>query len=90
MTTTLIGDKNFKFKHLAGLISGIFYMLNPYFAINIMPLRQVSYTIYALLPLFLGIFIKGLNEKRNIKFAMVAAFVMLLSTSVYVDPSFIP
>lgn len=90
MTTALICHKNFKFKRLAGLISGIFYMLNPYVAINIMPLRQVSYIIYALLPLVFSIFVKGLNEKRGIKFAMVTALVTSLATSVYVDPSFIP
>ena len=90
LTTTLINTRTAKFKRLAGLISGLFYMLNPYVAINILPLRQVSYIIYALLPLIFGIFVKGLTEKRNIRFAIIAAFVMLLPTSVYVDPSFIP
>jgi hypothetical protein len=88
LTTTMLGK--YKFKHLAGLISGLIYMLNPYVAIIIMPVRQISFMIYALLPLVLGIFIKGLNEKRQCKFAVIAAFVMLLATSVFVDPSFVP
>jgi hypothetical protein len=90
LTTTLVHTKTAKFKRLAGLISGLFYMLNPYVAINILPLRQVSYIIYALLPLILAFFVKGLNEKRKVKFAIIAAFVMTLATSVYVDPSYLP
>ena len=90
LTTTLLNNRSDKLKRLAGLMSGIFYMLNPYVAINILPLRQISYIIYALLPLILAIFVKGLNEKRKVKFAIIAAFVMTLATSVYVDPSFIP
>ena len=90
LTTTLISTKTFKFKHLAGLISGLFYMLNPYVSLNIMPLRQVAYIVYALLPLILGVFIKGLNEKRTVTSAVSVAFVMLLATSAYVDPSFVP
>ena len=89
LTTTLVGYRANKLRRLAGLVSGIFYMLNPYVAINIMPLRQTSYIIYALLPLILGMFAKGLNERRNLRFAIVTAFVMSLATSVYVDPSFI-
>ena len=90
LTTTLISNSPVKFKRLAGLISGIFYMLNPYFAIIILPLRTTSFMIYALLPLILAFFVKGLNEKRKVKFAIIAAFVMTLATSVYVDPSYLP
>ena len=91
LTTTLLGTKSSKFKNLAGLISGLFYMLNPYVALNILPVRQVSYmVIYALLPLFLGIFAKFLNKKRNVQSAIIVAIVMLLATSAFVDPSFVP
>ena len=89
LTTTLISNRPVKLKRLAGLISGIFYMLNPYVAIIILPLRTTSFMIYALLPLILAIFVKGLNEKRKVKFAIIAAFVMTLATSVYVDPSYL-
>ncbi len=88
LTTTLLGNRPLLLKRLAGLISGVFYMLNPYVAINIMPIRQTSFIIYAFLPLILGLFIKGLNEKKSLKFAVIAAFCMLLATSVYVDPSY--
>jgi len=88
LTTTLLST--FRHKRLAGLISGVFYMLNPYVAINIMPLRQTSFIIYALLPLILGIFIRGLNQKKPLKFAIIAAFIMLLATSLFVDPSIVP
>jgi len=90
LTTTLIGYRTTKLRRLSGLVSGIFYMLNPYVAIIIIPIRTTSYMIYALLPLILGMFAKGLNERRNLSFAIVTALIMLLATSVYVDPSFIP
>ena len=90
LTTTLLNTKSSNFKSLAGLISGLFYMLNPYVALNILPLRQVAYIIYALLPLFLGIFAKCLNEKRNVRSAIIVAIVMLLATSAFADPSFVP
>ncbi len=90
LTITLLRNTTVKLKHLAGLISGIFYMLNPYVAITILPLRTTSFMIYALLPLILAIFVKGLNEKKNVKFAIIAAFVMLLATSMFGDPSYVP
>jgi hypothetical protein len=90
LTTTLLSNKAFLFKRLAGLVSGIFYMLNPYVAINIMPLRQTSFMIYAVLPMILAIFVKGLTEKRSLKFAVVASISLMLSTSIFVDPSYVP
>jgi hypothetical protein len=90
LTVTLLAQASLKFRYLAGLVSGIFYMLNPYVAINILPLRQVSYIVYAVFPLILGLFIKGLNERRSFKSAVVVVFALLLATSSFVDPSFVP
>jgi hypothetical protein len=50
-------------------------------------LRQISYVVYALLPLIFVFFIKGLNEKKKLKPAIIAALVSCLATSVCVDPS---
>ena len=90
LTTRLLGTKSYTFRCLAGLFSGIFYMLNPYVAINILPVRQVSFMIYALFPLILAFFIKGLHDKQTFKSAIFFVFTLLLVTSVFVDPSFIP
>ena len=90
LTTILLKTKNSNSKTLAGLISSLFYMLNPYVALNILPLPQVSYIIYAVLPFFLGFFIKCLNEKRTVQSAIVFALITLLATSAFADPSFVP
>jgi hypothetical protein len=90
LTITLLNNKSSQFKNLAGLVSSLFYMLNPYVALNILPLRQVSYMIYAISPLALALFIKGLDSKKTIKPAFIAVFPLLLATSIFVDPSFVP
>jgi hypothetical protein len=90
LATTLLKNKSSQFKNLAGLISSLFYMLNPYVALNILPLRQVSYIIYAVSPLALALFIKGLHSKKTITPAFIAVIPLLLVTSIFVDPSFVP
>ncbi len=90
LTTNLLSSNSHRFKNIAGLISALFYMLNPYVAINILPIKQVSYIIYALFPLVFALFIKGLNNKHVLKSALLVVFPLLISTSVFVDPSFVP
>jgi hypothetical protein len=90
LTITVITSKTFRYKELAGLISALFYMFNPYVATNIIPVRQVSYVVYSLFPLVFALFIKGLNGTRSAKSAMLVAFSFLLIASTFVDPSFVP
>jgi len=81
LTTTIVkkGDR-----HLAGVTSALFYMLNPYVAIVLVPQLWI-YIIF--LPLILGMYIKGLNERRGLKYIFLMCVVWALTcTSGYVDP----
>jgi len=83
LTTTAVGKEH---RHLAGVISALFYMFNPYFAIHLIPQLWV-YIIF--LPLVLGLYIKGLNEKRGLKYIFFMSLVWVLtSASDYVNPKF--
>jgi hypothetical protein len=90
LTNSLLGNKTPKFRTVASFIAAIFYMFNPYLAINILPLRQVSYIIYAFLPLIFALFVKGLSNKGTLRPAIFLNFSLLVITMVFVDPSFVP
>jgi hypothetical protein len=59
LTTILVG------KRLASLISGIFYMLNPYSMVFIWGKLTLSVFFYALFPLMAALYIKGLKEEKR-------------------------
>lgn len=74
---------------LAGLLSALFYMLNPY-AMTMVWHRFLYPTMftYASLPLVLLLFIKGLNE-RKIYYSLVIGVVSVIFSFTYGHPAFI-
>jgi hypothetical protein len=78
---------NGKYRQLVGLVSALFFMFNPYTIISVVP-QMWLYIIF--LPLILGLFIKGLQEKRGIKyifgFSLIWSFTI---TSDYTNPKFL-
>ncbi len=79
-TTAIVG----KYRHLAGLVSALFYMFNPYTIIAVVP-QMWLYIIF--LPLILGMFVKGLKEKRGLKYILLMSLIWTLTTSSdYVNP----
>jgi len=81
LTITVIRRRH---RHLAGVISALFYMLNPYFAIYMVP-RLWMHIIF--LPLVLGLYIKGLNEGKSLKYIFLVGVIWALTcTSGYINP----
>lgn len=77
------------YKYLAGLTSGLFYMFNPFIAIGITTFPFLWLT-YASLPLKLGLYIKGIKEKRKLKYIIVMCLVWwITSSSQYVNPKYL-
>lgn len=77
LTANLIKDEK---KHLAGVISAFIYMMNTFtWTIKWSSGFIVSLYAYGALPLMLGLFIKGLSEKRNKKYAFLIGLTSLLA-----------
>lgn len=75
--------------NITPLFSALFYMLSFWSLVHIW---TVPYTFslsfgfaYSFLPLILGLFIKGLNE-RNVRFILASAFATLLSSPSFTNP----
>lgn len=84
LTTTIY---NGKYKQLVGTISALFFMFNPYTIITIVP-QMWLYIIF--LPLILGLFIKGLKEKRGLKYILIISVIWTLTaTSDYANPKYL-
>jgi len=78
-----------KYRYLAGLISGLFYMFNPYIAIGVTAFPFLWLT-YASLPLKFGLYIKGVTEKRRLKYIIIMCLVWwMTSSSQYVNPKYL-
>lgn len=76
-----------KYRQLVGLVSAIFFMFNPYTIISVVP-QMWLYIIF--LPLILGLFIKGLQEKKGIKYIIGFCLIWALTiTSDYTNPKFL-
>jgi hypothetical protein len=76
-----------KYYRLVGLVSALFFMFNPYTIISIVP-QMWLYIIF--LPLILGLFIKGLQEKRGIKYIFGFSLIWTFTiTSDYTNPKFL-
>ena len=76
-----------KYCQLVGLVSALFFMFNPYTIISVVP-QMWLYIIF--LPLILGLFIKGLQEKRGVKFIFGFCLIWSLTiTSDYTNPKFL-
>ena len=86
---TLVVTKG-RFREIIALISGVFYMLNPFSMTFIWPEFTTFIFLYSFLPLFLALFIKYLNGKGDFKTAFLTAFVLFLTESVaFQNPRFI-
>jgi len=76
-----------KYYQLVGLVSALFFMFNPYTIIAIVP-QMWLYIIF--LPLILGLFIKGIREKRGIKYVFGMCLIWTLTTtSDYTNPKYL-
>ncbi|MEM0031689.1 MAG: hypothetical protein QXV48_05080, partial [Desulfurococcaceae archaeon] len=83
LTTTVVKGWH---RHLAGVISALFYMLNPYVAIYVIPSLWI-YVVFQ--PLLLGLYIKGLDERKGLKYIfLMCAVWVLTSTAGYINPKF--
>jgi len=85
LMTALVDRRN---RYIAGLAAALFYMFNffPIFAFW----RQftgVSY-LYALVPMVLGLYIKGLNTKK-IKYIFLILLLLLLFSALALNPSYV-
>ena len=75
--------------YLMALIAGLFFMFNPYVGA-----MATSYTYlwvtYSFLPLKLGLYIKGLVEKKNFNYMIFFVFIWILtSASQYTNPKYL-
>lgn len=87
LTLTLV-----KMRRIAALFSAVFYMMNLYSLIFIWNFTYgISYAfMYASLPLILALYIKGLDEKKGFRYAILLCLIWIATTSVaYVSPPFI-
>ena len=86
LTVTLVKGK---YRAFTGTVSALFYMLNPYIAIGI-PTFTYLWLNYSLLPLKLGLFIKGITEHRDLKYAFIVSVIWVLTTNTrYSNPAMV-
>lgn len=86
-TSTLV-----KSWRIASLFSALFYMMNMYSLIFIWNFSYgISYALmYAFLPLIFALYVKGLDEKRGLKYAILMCIIWIVTASAaYVSPPFI-
>ncbi|MGA3110548.1 MAG: hypothetical protein ABSE15_00765 [Candidatus Bathyarchaeia archaeon] len=87
LSTVLMGNHQ---KRLIGLISALFYMMNSFTLINIWGnIIDFSTLVfaYALLPVSLGLFIKGLNTK-NFRYLFFILIAWLIGSVAWLNPAF--
>lgn len=78
-------------KHSVALLASIFYILNPYVMVYIWNMLMITMNIaYAIIPLVLALYMKGLAAKK-FAYAFYAAFVLLVFSSwIVVVPALVP
>lgn len=77
-----------KYKYFMGIVAASFYMFNIYMAIGITMYPYLLLS-YASLPLKLGLFIKGIKEKKGLKFIIILALIwQVTSSSQYSSPRY--
>jgi len=70
----------------ASLVSALFYMMNMYVALFVLPGFSLSYTF---LPFILGLYINGLDQRRSLRYAIATSITWtLLITTSYVNPAY--
>jgi len=87
LTSTLV-----KKQRIASLFSALFYMMNMYSLTFIWNFNYgVSYAfMYSFFPLVLALYIKGLEEQRGLKFAILICIVWIVTSSAaYASPPFL-
>ncbi|MBA7655468.1 hypothetical protein ES703_63372 [subsurface metagenome] len=78
-----------KYRILIATVVAIFYMFNFYIAIGVTQSTFLWLT-YSLIPLKLGLYIKGILEKRGIKYIFFISLLWLLtSSSQYTNPKYV-
>ena len=86
LATTVAKNKN---RYAIGVAAALFYMFNPYIALAVTNWPYLWLT-YASLPLVLGIFIKGITERRGIKYVILANLIWwVTSSSQFVNPKYV-
>jgi len=86
--STVVAKNKVKPYHAVGVIAALFYMFNPFFALGVSHWPYLWLT-YASLPLMLGLFIKGLNEQRGLKYIFIINLVWLfLSAGQFLNPKY--
>ncbi len=73
---------------LAGLASALFYMMNPY-SLSVVWFAHYTtfFFTYAIAPLFLFLFIKGVTSKRILLYALSLALIQVVFSPIFDDPS---
>lgn len=87
LTTSVIRNK---MKRSAGIIAGLFYMLNPYVMTNIW--HRAAYSMFFILPVFplvLGLYIRGIEKKKYVRYAFLINIVLLLFSIAFLNPAYI-
>jgi len=77
-----------KNKRAAGFASALFYMMNPY---SLSVIWAAHYTTllftYSFAPIFIALYIKGINAKEKRKYVMSIGLIELLMSPMFDDPS---
>ncbi|MDH5573815.1 MAG: alpha-(1-_3)-arabinofuranosyltransferase family protein, partial [Gammaproteobacteria bacterium] len=87
LLSTLIvsNNKSISNKNTVSLIASLYYMINPFFAMMLASF-PFAWHMYALLPLKLYIFARGLLYKKQVGYIFITTFIwVLLSSSIYVN-----
>lgn len=84
LVTTLVNQN----RSSTGLTSALFYMMNPYSLSVVWSAHYTAYFFtYPMAPLLLGLYIKGINAKRKIKYVMIIGILQLIASPMFDDPS---
>lgn len=75
LTITVVEEN---YRYLAGFLAALLFMFNPWTAIN----YTMVWPYIVFLPLILGLYIKGLNEKRGFKYIFVFCLLWIVTSTV--------
>lgn len=67
-----------KFRYLAGFLAALLFMFNPWIATT----NAMLWPYIVFLPLILGLYIKGLNEKRGFKYILIFCLLWIVTSTV--------
>ena len=87
LTKTIIKNQ---MGRLAGVIAGLFYLLNPYSMTCIW--HRAAFGLWFILPIFpmvLCLYLKGLETGKTIRYALLINLVLFLFSIVFMNPAFL-